>query len=232
MITNSYSSLNKSLLPISNPTLFYYNINQDRKRTSTICSNEHADHEGKISGTDLNRKRRRTSTLCSNGNIDREGKTGGTALSSVSLSLRLKIYRERPQRIFEKIYAFNLSWLNRNTYASRALTQDIFDHLLIQWKDYEKSVTKQKKNLNKCKPVSSLETSSETSMCRQSTALTIILFIIFVFITAALFYMCNSRKIYFAQTMNEVPARHNQVPDSKYSELNLSVCEDICYPGE
>lgn len=222
MITNTRSSLN-NLIPIKN-TLFYYNNHLDRKPTATLCSNEHTEREGASGGTGLNRKH--TSPIRSNKVTNREGKTGGPVLSSELLALRLKIYREGPQRVFQKIYAFNLSWLNRNTYTSRAVTQDVFDHLLIQWKDYEESVTNKKKELNKCKPVASLE----TTVSRNSTILTITSSIIFVPITAALFYICNSRKMYFAQTMNDLPVQHHKAASIKHFDPNISVCEEICYP--
>lgn len=72
----------------------------------------------------------------------------GMALLSVSSHLQRNRYREGPQRMFEKIYAFNLSWLNKNiheNFVSFQDPQDILDLLMVQLKVYEQYAYGQKK---------------------------------------------------------------------------------------
>ena len=63
----------------------------------------------------------------------------GMALLSVAPK-HIKRYRDGPQRMFEKVFAFNHSWIQKNIQANSLPfqgRQDILDLLMVRLKVYE-----------------------------------------------------------------------------------------------
>lgn len=137
----------------------------------------------------------------------------GMALLSVSSHLQQNRYCEGPQRMFEKIYAFNLSWLNKNIHANLVSfqdPQDILDLLMVQLKVYEQYAYGQKSEPKKCEQI----VSSETRMWHYSTFLAIVLFFSSILFAVELFRLYNFQRILPVEPIRHLSAQLYHTLDS------------------